>query len=162
MCHHLQAIFREFDLDHSGSMSAYEMRMALENGGRSKDNPSALSCVCSCAVMTCGLCPSPTFYYPNLHPGFKLNNQLHQMLIARYAENETIDFDNFTCCLVKLEVMFSRFSRTVVSYLANANHYCLTLADWKLLFILSLLLAGTFQQMDPNETGSVEMNIAEV
>uniref|UniRef100_A0A3Q4N6A2 Calpain 1, (mu/I) large subunit b n=1 Tax=Neolamprologus brichardi TaxID=32507 RepID=A0A3Q4N6A2_NEOBR len=38
--------------------------------------------------------------------GFKLNNKLHQMLVARYADNEIIDFDNFTCCLVKLEAMF--------------------------------------------------------
>uniref|UniRef100_A0A4W6DS66 Calpain 1, (mu/I) large subunit b n=1 Tax=Lates calcarifer TaxID=8187 RepID=A0A4W6DS66_LATCA len=66
-------IFREFDLDKSGCMSSYEMRLALENGG------------------------------------FKLNNKLYQMLIARYADNEIIDFDNFTCCLVKLEAMFKAF-----------------------------------------------------
>uniref|UniRef100_A0A4W6DQU8 Calpain 1, (mu/I) large subunit b n=1 Tax=Lates calcarifer TaxID=8187 RepID=A0A4W6DQU8_LATCA len=69
----LQGIFREFDLDKSGCMSSYEMRLALENGG------------------------------------FKLNNKLYQMLIARYADNEIIDFDNFTCCLVKLEAMFKAF-----------------------------------------------------
>ncbi|XP_062244252.1 calpain-1 catalytic subunit-like [Platichthys flesus] len=66
-------IFREFDLDKSGCMSSYEMRLALENGG------------------------------------FKLNNKLYQMLVARYADNEVIDFDNFTCCLVKLEAMFRTF-----------------------------------------------------
>ncbi|KAE8299892.1 Calpain-1 catalytic subunit [Larimichthys crocea] len=66
-------IFREFDLDKSGCMSSYEMRLALENGG------------------------------------FKLNNRLYQMLVARYADNEIIDFDNFTCCLVKLEAMFKAF-----------------------------------------------------
>uniref|UniRef100_A0A7N6FLL7 Calpain 1, (mu/I) large subunit b n=1 Tax=Anabas testudineus TaxID=64144 RepID=A0A7N6FLL7_ANATE len=69
----LQGIFREFDLDKSGCMNSYEMRLALENGG------------------------------------FKLNNKLYQMLIARYADNEIIDFDNFTCCLVKLESMFRAF-----------------------------------------------------
>lgn len=38
--------------------------------------------------------------------GFKLNNKLNQVLVARYAENEVIDFDNFICCLIKLETMF--------------------------------------------------------
>ncbi|XP_063061700.1 calpain-1 catalytic subunit-like [Engraulis encrasicolus] len=66
-------IFRQFDLDKSGSMSSYEMRMAMENAG------------------------------------FVLNNKLTQVLVARYAENETIDFDNFVCCLVKLEGMYKAF-----------------------------------------------------
>uniref|UniRef100_A0A671TKX1 Calpain 1, (mu/I) large subunit b n=1 Tax=Sparus aurata TaxID=8175 RepID=A0A671TKX1_SPAAU len=70
-CCLLSGIFREFDLDKSGCMSSYELRLALENGG------------------------------------FKLNNKLYQMLVARYADSEIIDFDNFTCCLVKLEAMFT-------------------------------------------------------
>ncbi|XP_061545362.1 calpain-1 catalytic subunit-like [Phycodurus eques] len=37
--------------------------------------------------------------------GFKLN----EILVARYAENEMIDFDNFICCLVKLEAIFRSF-----------------------------------------------------
>ncbi|MED6286104.1 Calpain-1 catalytic subunit [Characodon lateralis] len=68
-------IFRDFDLDKSGSMSSYEIRLAVEAAG------------------------------------FKLNNQLHQILVARYAENELIDFDNFICCLVKLEAMFRSFQQ---------------------------------------------------
>ncbi|KAM9491155.1 calpain-1 catalytic subunit-like [Salvelinus alpinus] len=66
-------IFRQFDLDKSGCMSSYEMRLALESAG------------------------------------FKLNNRLNQVLVARYAENEVIDFDNFVCCLVKLGAMFKAF-----------------------------------------------------
>ncbi|KAM8859482.1 calpain-1 catalytic subunit-like isoform 2-T5 [Spinachia spinachia] len=68
-------IFRDFDLDKSGAMSSYEMRLAVEAAG------------------------------------FKLNNRLNQILVARYAENEMLDFDNFICCLVKLEAMFRSFQQ---------------------------------------------------
>uniref|UniRef100_A0A3B4T773 Calpain 1, (mu/I) large subunit a n=1 Tax=Seriola dumerili TaxID=41447 RepID=A0A3B4T773_SERDU len=68
-------VFRQFDLDKSGAMSSYEMRLAVEAAG------------------------------------FKLNNRLNQILVARYAENEMIDFDNFICCLVKLEAMFRSFQQ---------------------------------------------------
>uniref|UniRef100_A0A8B9F893 Calpain-1 catalytic subunit n=1 Tax=Amazona collaria TaxID=241587 RepID=A0A8B9F893_9PSIT len=64
-------IFRKFDLDKSGSMSSYEMRMALEAAG------------------------------------YKLSKKLHELIITRYAEPDlAIDFDNFVCCLVRLETMF--------------------------------------------------------
>uniref|UniRef100_A0A6Q2X270 Calpain 1, (mu/I) large subunit b n=1 Tax=Esox lucius TaxID=8010 RepID=A0A6Q2X270_ESOLU len=81
-------IFRQFDLDKSGCMSSYEMRLALESAG------------------------------------YKLNNRLNQVLVARYAENEVIDFDNFVCCLVKLEAMFSMY------YLLHAQHF-IFFQQWK-------------------------------
>uniref|UniRef100_A0AAR2IJX4 Calpain 1, (mu/I) large subunit a n=1 Tax=Pygocentrus nattereri TaxID=42514 RepID=A0AAR2IJX4_PYGNA len=74
----VSVIYRQFDLDKSGTMSSYEMRLAVESAG------------------------------------FKLNNRLNQILVARYAENESIDFDNFICCLVKLEAMFSMSLLTVL------------------------------------------------
>uniref|UniRef100_A0A673BNJ7 Calpain 1, (mu/I) large subunit b n=1 Tax=Sphaeramia orbicularis TaxID=375764 RepID=A0A673BNJ7_9TELE len=70
----MDGIFRQFDLDKSGCMNSYEMRLALENGG------------------------------------VTLNNRLYQQLVARYADNEIIDFDNFTCCLIKLETMCSMYT----------------------------------------------------
>ncbi|XP_056299224.1 calpain-1 catalytic subunit [Pseudoliparis swirei] len=68
-------IFRQFDLDKSGTMSSYEMRMALDSAG------------------------------------FKLTNQLFQLIILRYTEADmSVDFDNFVTCLVRLETMFKTFN----------------------------------------------------
>lgn len=42
--------------------------------------------------------------------GFSLNNPMHQILVARYSEPDlSIDFDNFVCCLVRLESLFKTF-----------------------------------------------------
>ncbi|CAF97036.1 unnamed protein product, partial [Tetraodon nigroviridis] len=67
-------IFRTFDMDKSGTMSSYEMRMALESAG------------------------------------FKLTNNLFQLIILRYTEADmSVDFDNFVTCLVRLETMYKTF-----------------------------------------------------
>ncbi|XP_070403116.1 calpain-3 isoform X1 [Nothobranchius furzeri] len=42
--------------------------------------------------------------------GFRLNNQLYDIITMRYAnENMNIDFDSFVSCLVRLEAMFRAF-----------------------------------------------------
>uniref|UniRef100_A0A8C9XNJ3 Calpain 1 n=1 Tax=Sander lucioperca TaxID=283035 RepID=A0A8C9XNJ3_SANLU len=41
---------------------------------------------------------------------FKLTNQLFQLIILRYTEDDmSLDFDNFVTCLVRLETMFKTF-----------------------------------------------------
>ncbi|CAB1412814.1 unnamed protein product [Pleuronectes platessa] len=68
-------IYREKDVDQTGTISSTEMRLAVEEAG------------------------------------FSLNNPLHQVLVARYSEQDlTIDFDNFVSCLVRLETMFDTFN----------------------------------------------------
>lgn len=48
--------------------------------------------------------------YCPLKTGFTLNNSIHQILAARYGETDmTIDFDNFVACVMRLEMMFSKF-----------------------------------------------------
>uniref|UniRef100_A0A4W4EWM7 Calpain 1, (mu/I) large subunit a n=1 Tax=Electrophorus electricus TaxID=8005 RepID=A0A4W4EWM7_ELEEL len=69
-------IYRQYDLDKSGTMSSYEMRLAIESAGKTN-----------------------------------LNNALNQIIVARYAENDAIDFDNFISCLVKMEAMFKIFQQ---------------------------------------------------
>uniref|UniRef100_A0A8C0IJ39 Calpain-2 catalytic subunit n=1 Tax=Bubo bubo TaxID=30461 RepID=A0A8C0IJ39_BUBBB len=72
----LQKIYREIDVDRSGTMNSYEMRRALETAG------------------------------------FKLNCRLHQIIVARFADEDLIiDFDNFVRCLIRLETLFKMFRK---------------------------------------------------
>ncbi|XP_054131482.1 calpain-3 isoform X3 [Melozone crissalis] len=42
--------------------------------------------------------------------GFRLNNQLYDIITMRYADkNMNIDFDSFICCFVRLDAMFRAF-----------------------------------------------------
>lgn len=42
--------------------------------------------------------------------GFKLNKKLYELIITRYSEPDlAVDFDNFVCCLVRLETMFREY-----------------------------------------------------
>uniref|UniRef100_A0A8C8YJ58 Calpain-1 catalytic subunit n=1 Tax=Prolemur simus TaxID=1328070 RepID=A0A8C8YJ58_PROSS len=50
---------------------------------------------------------------PGCSAGFKLNKKLYELIITRYSEPDlAVDFDNFVCCLVRLETMF-RFFKTL-------------------------------------------------
>lgn len=43
--------------------------------------------------------------------GFTLNDTIYQILVARFASTDlTIDFDDFVACLMKLELMFRKYS----------------------------------------------------
>ncbi|XP_044292783.1 calpain-3 isoform X4 [Varanus komodoensis] len=43
--------------------------------------------------------------------GFRLNNQLYDIITMRYADrNMNIEFDSFICCFVRLEGMFRAFN----------------------------------------------------
>ncbi|KAM3852560.1 calpain-2 catalytic subunit [Vipera latastei] len=71
-----QKIYRDIDVDCSGTMNSYEMRKALEQAG------------------------------------FKLDCQLHQVIVARFADEQLIiDFDNFVRCLIRLETLFKIFKK---------------------------------------------------
>ncbi|OPJ72229.1 calpain-2 catalytic subunit isoform C [Patagioenas fasciata monilis] len=71
-----QKVYREIDVDRSGTMNSYEMRRALEAAG------------------------------------FKLNCKLHQVIVARFADEDLIiDFDNFVRCLIRLETLFKMFRK---------------------------------------------------
>uniref|UniRef100_A0A7N6BBK1 calpain-2 n=1 Tax=Anabas testudineus TaxID=64144 RepID=A0A7N6BBK1_ANATE len=54
-----------------------------------------------------GTMSSPELRVALKDAGFTLNNAIHQVLVARYADTDlTIEFDDFVCCLMRLEMMF--------------------------------------------------------
>ncbi|XP_053315306.1 calpain-2 catalytic subunit [Spea bombifrons] len=60
--------------------------------------------------------------------GFKLNSELHQLLVARFADEDlSIDFDNFVRCLLRLEIMFKLFKKLDKD---NDGSVPLTLDSW--------------------------------
>lgn len=90
-------------------MSASEMRMAVEAAGEDfvwrvpdkQVRPEWITCCVSA--------------------GFSLNNPLHQIIVARYSQDLQIDFDNFVCCLIRLELLFSEFSSCPRAVLAPSG-----------------------------------------
>ena len=109
--------YKNRDADDSGCMSSAEMRVAVEDAGththththihiHTHTHPSK-SVFIHLSVKFFFCCSH--IILPVSFPGFSLNNPLHQILVARYSEpNLSIDFDNFVCCLVRLESLFSK------------------------------------------------------
>uniref|UniRef100_A0AAZ3NV83 Calpain-3 n=1 Tax=Oncorhynchus tshawytscha TaxID=74940 RepID=A0AAZ3NV83_ONCTS len=62
--------------------------------------------------------------------GFRLNNQLYDIITMRYAnESMNIDFDSFISCLVRLEAMFSKsHTNTSPPYYTDPRSVCPLLA----------------------------------
>lgn len=92
----------------------------------SPSSPSLLPCPfgLGCAFLTHTRSPGT---------GFKLNKKLYELIITRYSEPDlAVDFDNFVCCLVRLETMFRECphsapsSRSVpnVSFMSSGNDRC--------------------------------------
>ncbi|KAJ1157827.1 hypothetical protein NDU88_010524 [Pleurodeles waltl] len=66
--------------------------------------------------------------------GFKLNRSMHQLVIARFADEElNIDFDNFVRCLIRLEFMFKVFRKLDVD---KTGTIPLDLLNWLSLTII--------------------------
>lgn len=56
-------------------------------------------------------------FFPVTLAGFKLTNNLFQLIILRYTEADmAIDFDNFVTCLVRLETMYSEWTLSSLAF----------------------------------------------
>uniref|UniRef100_A0A672GND3 Calpain-2 catalytic subunit-like n=1 Tax=Salarias fasciatus TaxID=181472 RepID=A0A672GND3_SALFA len=78
------------------------------------------ACVCVCVKSiykkndadNSGTMSTPEMRVAFKDAGFTLNNTIYQLLVARYSDPDmTIDFDNFVCCLMRLEMMFRLFKK---------------------------------------------------
>lgn len=96
------------------------MRNAVNDAGENRPkgftlSPEASACVWLERVVGFGSWNSPSELFCRCtvmclvsRSGFRLNNQLYDIITMRYAnENMNIDFDSFISCLVRLEAMFS-------------------------------------------------------
>lgn len=90
--------------------------------------------------------------------GFSLNNALHQIVVARYSDHNSIDFDNFVCCLIRLESQFSEcHTVSVCSVVRLVNNVIVIIVCVVLVF-----LTDTFKVLDKDGTGTIELGFMEV
>lgn len=85
-----------------------------------KDDPVYPAQSNSSAALLAASAPAGPHSFLFLCPGFKLNKKLHELIITRYSEPDlAVDFDNFVCCLIRLETMFRECpSLTLLSHSA--------------------------------------------
>lgn len=108
-----------------------ELWLCVRSPPVAQNSPS--ECPCHCTVM-CLVSRS----------GFRLNNQLYDIITMRYAnENMNIDFDSFIGCLVRLEAMFSKSaSRCLLQNNANKQVQPFIFCSGNVFFKLSTVLSG--------------------
>lgn len=86
--------------------------------------------------------------------GFSLNNPLHQIIVARYSQDLHIDFDNFVCCLIRLELLFSEFLFCPRGF---SSQRCRGELRSLLLFV-----PDTFKALDEDGDGMISLSFFEV
>lgn len=106
-------------------------------------------------------------------PGFRLNNQLYDIITMRYAnESMNIDFDSFISCLVRLEAMFSKsvprpHRETSYLFLLSVQVDVIPV-DLKRFGVKTLIVdvlfvsAGAFQAFDQDGDGTIRLSVLEV
>lgn len=115
------------------------------------------------------------------HSGFRLNNQLYDIITMRYAnESMNIDFDSFISCLVRLEAMFSKSAprlhrlRTIYAKIRHVSEYshssgaavcvCCVLrwGEPPLCCVVISSSPGAFQAFDQDGDGTIRLSVLEV
>jgi len=92
--------------------------------------------------------------------------------VARYSEPDlSIDFDNFVSCLIRLEILFGESGRSIRSIRAtvvrtSVHHRAQSRdkdgGDLSVHFDATLFATVTFETLDKDHVGKVELNTLEV
>lgn len=117
----------------------------------------APKCISSCKESKTNRSRSP-FITSCMLAGFSLNNPLHQIIVARYSQDLHIDFDNFVCCLIRLELLFSE------SFLCSTSFITQPLRSewWCLCSACLFFLPDTFKTLDEDGDGVISLGLSQV